>query len=98
MRARNEGVIELELSPAADSEQGHAEGEGRVAARAGIHQRGRAADAWLRETVPVGMLPRLEMVADEYGILKTLRSASTESSAAALDQTAPRTLCSRVSA
>jgi protein Tex len=51
MRARNEGVIELELSPAADGEQGHAEGEGRVAARADIHQRGRAADAWLRETV-----------------------------------------------
>ncbi|HJW06384.1 MAG TPA: Tex family protein [Rhodanobacter sp.] len=51
MRARNEGVIELELSPAADSEQGHAEGEGRVAAHAGIHDRGRAADAWLRETV-----------------------------------------------
>jgi uncharacterized protein len=51
MRARNEGVIELELAPAADSEQGHAEGEGRVAARAGIHDRGRAADAWLRETV-----------------------------------------------
>jgi uncharacterized protein len=51
MRARNEGVIELELAPAADSEQGHAEGEGRVAARADIHHRGRAADAWLRETV-----------------------------------------------
>lgn len=51
MRARNEGVIELELSPAADSEQGHAEGEGRVAARADIHHRGRAADTWLRETV-----------------------------------------------
>ena len=51
MRARNEGVIELELSPAADSEQGHAEGEGRVAAHANIHNRGRAADAWLRETV-----------------------------------------------
>ncbi|MDE2248138.1 MAG: RNA-binding transcriptional accessory protein [Xanthomonadaceae bacterium] len=51
MRARNEGVIELELAPAADSEQGHAEGEGRVAARANIHDRGRAADAWLRETV-----------------------------------------------
>ncbi|HVC15806.1 MAG TPA: Tex family protein [Rhodanobacter sp.] len=51
MRARNEGVLELELSPAADSEQGHAEGEGRVAAHAGIHDRGRAADAWLRETV-----------------------------------------------
>ena len=51
MRARNEGVLELELSPAADSEQGHAEGEGRVAAHANIHNRGRAADAWLRETV-----------------------------------------------
>jgi uncharacterized protein len=51
MRARNEGVIELELAPSADSEQGHAEGEGRVAAHANIHNRGRAADAWLRETV-----------------------------------------------
>ena len=51
MRARNEGVIELELAPAADSEQGHAEGEGRVAAHANIHNQGRAADAWLRETV-----------------------------------------------
>ncbi|MBN8894491.1 MAG: RNA-binding transcriptional accessory protein [Rhodanobacter sp.] len=51
MRARNEGVIELELAPTADSEQGHAEGEGRVAAHANIHDRGRAADAWLRETV-----------------------------------------------
>jgi uncharacterized protein len=51
MRARNEGVLDLELAPAADSEQGHAEGEGRVAAHAGIHDRGRPADAWLRETV-----------------------------------------------
>jgi uncharacterized protein len=51
MRARNEGILELELSPSADSEQGHAEGEGRVAAHANIHNRGRAADAWLRETV-----------------------------------------------
>jgi len=51
MRARNEGIVELELSPAADGEQGHAEGEGRVAAHANIHNRGRAADAWLRETV-----------------------------------------------
>jgi uncharacterized protein len=51
MRARNEGILELELSPASDSEQGHVEGEGRVAAHANIHNRGRAADAWLRETV-----------------------------------------------
>ncbi|WP_049620706.1 Tex family protein [Frateuria defendens] len=51
MRARNEGVIELDLSPGADPELGHAEGEGRVAAHAGLCDQGRAADAWLRETV-----------------------------------------------
>ncbi|WP_114239503.1 Tex family protein [Dyella sp. C9] len=51
MRARNEGVIELELAPNVDAEQGHLEGEGRVASRAGILDRGRPADAWLRETV-----------------------------------------------
>jgi uncharacterized protein len=51
MRARNEGVIELDLIPGLDAEQGHLEGEGRVASHAGIHDRGRPADAWLRETV-----------------------------------------------
>ena len=51
LRARNEGVLELELTPAVDAEQGHAEAEGRVAVHANIHHRGRAADAWLRETV-----------------------------------------------
>jgi len=51
MRARNEGIIELDLIPGSDAEQGHAEGEGRVAARAGIIDRKRPADAFLRETV-----------------------------------------------
>ncbi|MEZ2416935.1 Tex family protein [Luteibacter sp. RCC_6_2] len=51
MRARNEGVLEIDLNPGTDADQGHAEGEGRVAARAGIVDRGRRADAWLRETV-----------------------------------------------
>ncbi|MGN6093059.1 MAG: Tex-like N-terminal domain-containing protein, partial [Luteibacter jiangsuensis] len=51
MRARNEGILEIDLNPGTDAEQGHAEGEGRVAARAGIVDRGRPADAWLRETV-----------------------------------------------
>ncbi|WP_426285942.1 Tex family protein [Luteibacter sp. E-22] len=51
MRARNEGVLEIDLNPGVDADQGHAEGEGRVAARAGIVDRGRRADAWLRETV-----------------------------------------------
>jgi protein Tex len=51
MRARNEGVLEIDLWPGMDADQGHAEGEARVALRAGITDKGRAADAWLRETV-----------------------------------------------
>ncbi|HET8765186.1 MAG TPA: Tex family protein [Rhodanobacter sp.] len=51
MRARNEGVLDIDLEPGADAEQGHLEAEGRVAAHAGINDRGRPADAWLRETV-----------------------------------------------
>jgi protein Tex len=51
MRARNEGFIEIELAPGTDPEQGHIEGEGRVAAHAGIVHRNRPADTWLRETV-----------------------------------------------
>ncbi|MEO7064296.1 MAG: Tex family protein [Dokdonella sp.] len=50
MRARNEGVLALELSPTAEPEQGHAEAQERVATHAGIAARGRAADAWLLET------------------------------------------------
>ena len=49
-RARNEGIIDLELEPTTEPEQGHAEAEGRVAAHFGIAQRGRPADAWLLET------------------------------------------------
>ncbi|PWK82104.1 Tex family protein [Fulvimonas soli] len=61
MRARNEGVLELELVPALDAEQGHLEAEGRVAARAGIADRGRPADAWLRETVRLAWRVKLHL-------------------------------------
>ncbi|HTM28669.1 MAG TPA: Tex family protein [Rhodanobacter sp.] len=61
MRARNEGVLELELTPAVDAEQGHAEAEARVAARADIHDRGRAADAWLHETVRMAWRVKLHL-------------------------------------
>jgi protein Tex len=49
-RARNEGVLDLELEPTLEPEQGHAEAEGRVAAHFGIAQRGRPADQWLLDT------------------------------------------------
>jgi uncharacterized protein len=48
-RARNEGVLDLELEPGAQADQGHAEAEGRVAVHFGIAERGRPADAWLKE-------------------------------------------------
>ncbi|MBS0584204.1 MAG: RNA-binding transcriptional accessory protein [Proteobacteria bacterium] len=49
-RARNEGFLDLDLEPGTEVEQGHAEGEGRIAAHFAIVDRGRPADAWLRET------------------------------------------------
>ncbi|MBR0344513.1 MAG: RNA-binding transcriptional accessory protein [Rudaea sp.] len=49
-RARNEGFLDLDLEPGTDAEQGHAEGEGRIAVHFDISERGRPADAWLRET------------------------------------------------
>ena len=49
-RARNEGFLDLDLEPGMDAEQGHAEGEGRIAVHFDIADRGRPADAWLRET------------------------------------------------
>ena len=49
-RARNESVLDLELEPTAQPEQGHLEAEGRIAAHYGYAERGRPADAWLKET------------------------------------------------
>ncbi|MBA8885093.1 Tex family protein [Dokdonella fugitiva] len=61
MRARNEGVLALELAPTAEAEQGHAEAEARVAAHAGIAARGRAADAWLLETCRLAWRVKLHL-------------------------------------
>jgi len=47
-RGRREEFLQLELDPGPDAEAGHAYAEGRVALHAGIQERGRAADAWLR--------------------------------------------------
>jgi len=61
MRARNEGVLALELAPAAEADQGHAEAEGRVALHAGIAARGRPADAWLIETCRLAWRVKLHL-------------------------------------
>jgi len=49
-RARNENVLDLELEPGTQPDQGHLEAEGRVAAHFSYADRGRPADAWLKET------------------------------------------------
>ncbi len=61
LRARNEGVLALDLLPTAEPEQGNAEAEGRVAAAAGIAARGRAADAWLLDTCRLAWRVKLHL-------------------------------------
>ena len=48
--ARSEGIVELELEPGGQPDQAHLQAEGRVAARFGIADQGRAADRWLLDT------------------------------------------------
>ena len=47
-RGRREEFLQLELDPGSDAEAGNAYAEGRIALHAGIAERGRPADAWLR--------------------------------------------------
>ncbi|MBX3687980.1 Tex family protein [Dokdonella sp.] len=61
MRARNEGVLALELEPGSDAEQAHAEAIARVAVAAGIAARGRAADAWLMDTCRLAWRVKLHL-------------------------------------
>ena len=47
-RGRREEFLQLELEPGNDVDAGNAYAEGRIARHAGVEERGRAADAWLR--------------------------------------------------
>jgi uncharacterized protein len=51
LRGRKEGVLRLTLALPDDDATGRSEAERRIAARAGIADAGRPADAWLMETV-----------------------------------------------
>ncbi len=62
LRARNEGILELELEPpGADAAQGHADAEARVARHAGIAHRGRPGDDWLAATVRLAWIAKLHL-------------------------------------
>ncbi len=61
LRARNEGVLALELAPTSDAEQGHLQAEARIAEHLGIAARGRAADAWLLDTCRLAWRVKLHL-------------------------------------
>ena len=61
LRARGEGVLAIDLLPAADAEQGELEAQARVAAAAGVADRGRPADPWLVETCRLAWRVKLQL-------------------------------------
>ncbi|WP_149195418.1 Tex family protein [Luteimonas suaedae] len=60
-RARREEFLQLELDPGTDPESGNAYAEGRIALHAGIADRGRPADAWLRNACRLAWRARLHL-------------------------------------
>ena len=60
-RGRREEFLQLDLDPGSDAEAGHALAEGRIAVHAGIADRGRPADAWLRGACRLAWRARLHM-------------------------------------
>ena len=60
-RGRREEFLQLDLDPGADAEAGNLYAEGRIALHAGIAERGRAADAWLRNACRLAWRARIHM-------------------------------------
>ncbi|RRN53957.1 RNA-binding transcriptional accessory protein [Pseudoxanthomonas sp. SGNA-20] len=60
-RGRREEFLQLDLEPGADAESGHAYAEGRIARHAGIEDRGRPADAWLRNACRLAWRAKIHM-------------------------------------
>ena len=60
-RGRREEFLFLELDPGADADSGNLYAEGRIARHAGIDDRGRAADAWLRNAVRLAWRAKIHL-------------------------------------
>ena len=60
-RARREEILFLELDPGNEAESGHQYAEGRVAIKAGIADKGRAADRWLLDACRLTWRAKLHM-------------------------------------
>lgn len=73
LRARNEGIVAIDLVPMGRTEAGgedarkeavkagHAEAIGRIAAHQRIHEQGRPGDAWLRDTLRHAWMYKLHL-------------------------------------
>ncbi|MGV8943080.1 Tex family protein [Thermomonas sp.] len=60
-RGRREEFLQLDLEPGSDVDAGNAYAEGRIALHAGIAERGRAADAWLRNACRLSWRARIHL-------------------------------------
>ncbi|MGV8923002.1 MAG: Tex family protein [Thermomonas sp.] len=60
-RGRREEFLQLDLEPGSDVDAGNAYAEGRIAVHAGIAERGRAADAWLRNACRLAWRARIHL-------------------------------------
>ncbi|WP_219339612.1 Tex family protein [Luteimonas salinisoli] len=61
LRGRREEFLQLDLDPGSDAEPGHAHAEARIALHAGIADRGRPADAWLRNACRLAWRAKLHL-------------------------------------
>ena len=60
-RGRREEFLQLELEPGSDVEAGNTYAEGRIALQAGIHDKGRAADAWLKNATRLAWRAKIHL-------------------------------------
>jgi len=60
-RGRREEFLQLELDPGSDAEAGNAYAEGRIARHAGVEERSRPADAWLRNAVRLAWRAKIHL-------------------------------------
>lgn len=61
LRARREEIVQLELDAGPDAEAGHLQGQGRIAAHAGITDAGRPGDRWLADSVRLAWRAKLQL-------------------------------------
>ena len=80
-RGRREEFLQLDLDPGSEAESGNLYAEGRIALHAGIAERGRPADAWLRNACRLAWRARIHM----HLMLDLFNKAREKAEAEAID-------------